>query len=165
MNPRPTSTPAVPRRDFLKSSATLAAGATIAASTPRFLSASEYKRSIGANDRIRIAQIGCGSRGKGAHLEKGILPHVKATNFEVVAIADPWKTSREGTNAVIKEAFGREAKAFVSYRDLLAMDGIDAVMIASPDHQHTTHLEAVITITVSKKLVSEVSPAVGKQVI
>jgi predicted dehydrogenase len=142
MNPSVTPKPALPRRDFLKSSATIATGAAIASATPRFLTAAERKRSIGANDRIRIAQIGCGSRGRGAHLEKGILPHVKETNFEVVAIADPWKKSREGTNGVIKEAFGREAKALVSYRDLLALDGIDAVMIASPDHQHTTHLEA-----------------------
>ncbi|MGH7947250.1 MAG: hypothetical protein ACREF9_19935, partial [Opitutaceae bacterium] len=63
-----------------------------------------------ANERIRIAQIGCGERGRGTHLEKGILPHVAATNFEVVAIADPWKKSRESTNDIIKEAFGREAK-------------------------------------------------------
>lgn len=159
MNKPATPTPALPRRDFLKSSATLAAGAAIASSTPTFLTAAERKRSIGANERIRIAQIGCGSRGRGAHLEKGILPHLKATNFEVVAIADPWKTSREGTNGQIKEAFGREAKAFVSYRDLLAMDGIDAVMIASPDHLHTTHLEAAAKagkhIYVEKPLATE----------
>ena len=156
----PVSTTAtLPRRHFLKSSATIAAGAAIATSTPRFLTAAERKRSVGANDRIRIAQIGCGSRGRGAHLEKGILPHKEATNFEVVAIADPWKLSREGTNGVIKEAFGREAKAFVSYRDLLAMEGIDAVMIASPDHLHTTHLEAVAKagkhIYVEKPLATE----------
>ena len=159
MNKPATPKPTIPRRDFLKSSATLAAGAAIASSTPTFLTAAERKRSIGANERIRIAQIGCGSRGRGAHLEKGILPHLKETNFEVVAIADPWKTSREGTNGKIKEAFGREAKAFVSYRDLLAMDGIDAVMIASPDHQHTTHLEAVAKagkhIYVEKPLATE----------
>jgi predicted dehydrogenase len=159
MNTPAPSKPALPRRDFLKSSATLAAGAAIASSTPTFLTAAERKRSIGANDRIRIAQIGCGSRGRGAHLEKGILPHLAATNFEVVAIADPWKKSREDTNAKIKEAFGREAKAFTSYRDLLAMDGIDAVMIASPDHQHTTHLEAAAKagkhIYVEKPLATE----------
>ncbi len=158
MNPSstPNDTPALPRRDFLKASAAVAAAATVWKNP---LTAAERARSIGANDRIRIAQIGVGSRGKGAHLEKGILPHVKETNFEVVAIADPWKKSREGTNAVIKEAFGREAKAFVSYKDLLAMEGIDAVMIASPDHQHTTHLEAVAKagkhIYVEKPLATE----------
>jgi predicted dehydrogenase len=156
-----TTKPALPRRDFLKASATLAAGAAL---TPRFLTAAERARSIGANDRIRIAQIGCGSRGRGAHLEKGILPHLKATNFEVVAIADPWKKSRDGTNEVIKEAFGRPAKEFTSYKDLLAMEGIDAVMIASPDFHHTTHLEAVAKarkhIYVEKPLATEMDKLV-----
>ena len=102
----------VARRAFLRSSARLAAGATvatIATTTPRFLSAAERTRSIGANSRIRIAQIGCGGRGRGAHLERGILPHLAATNFEVVAIADPWRNARDATNVVIKGAFGREA--------------------------------------------------------
>jgi predicted dehydrogenase len=158
MNPEPT-TPAFPRRNFLKTSAGLAAGAAFATSTPRFLTAAERNRSIGANSRIRIAQIGCGSRGRDAHLKSGILPHLAATNFEVVAIADPWSKAREEINAKIKEAFGREAKAFVSYKDLLAMDGIDAVMIASPDHQHTRHLEAAAKagkhIYVEKPLATE----------
>ena len=55
-----TSTPAVARRNFLKASTGLAAGAAITATTPRFLTAAERARSIGANSRIRIAQInGC----------------------------------------------------------------------------------------------------------
>ncbi|MCX6954793.1 MAG: Gfo/Idh/MocA family oxidoreductase [Verrucomicrobia bacterium] len=154
--PPPAPTPSVPRRDFLKTSATLAAGATLA---PRFLTAAERTRSIGANDRIRIAQIGCGSRGQGAHLEKGILPHKATQNFEVVAIADPWKRSRDSINGVITEAFGRPAKEYQSYKDLLAADGFDAVMIASPDFHHTTHLEAVAKarkhIYVEKPLATE----------
>ena len=132
------SHPNLPRREFLKTTAMLAAGATLA----RPLSAASYSRVVGANSRIRIAQIGCGSRGHLAHLERGILPHREATNFEVVAIADPWKKARESINGTITAAFGRPAKEFTSYRDLLAMEGIDAVMIASPDFHHTTHLEA-----------------------
>ena len=123
MKPTPAT---LPRRDFLKSSAKITAGAALIASTPRFLTAAERARSVGANDRIRIAQIGCGSRGRDAHLVNGILPHLAATNFEVVAIADVWKGAREKMNAVVQKNFGRPAKEFVSYRDLLAMDGIDA---------------------------------------
>jgi predicted dehydrogenase len=159
--PGENPTPTVPRRDFIKAGATLAVGAALA---PRFLTAAERARSIGANDRIRIAQIGVGDRGRGAHLEKGILPHVKETNFEVVAIADPWKRSREATNALITTAFGRPAKEFTSYKDLLAMEGIDAVMIASPDFHHTTHLEAAAKarkhIYVEKPLATEMDKLV-----
>ena len=82
--------------------------------------------SIGANDRIRIGMIGCGDRGRTAHMQ-GIYKHLAATNFEIVALADPWRIHREQANGMVKEWFGREAKLFTSYRDLLAMDGIDAV--------------------------------------
>jgi hypothetical protein len=63
------SAPALPRRDFLKNSTTLALGAALAASTTTVRTAAERKRSIGANDRIRIAQIGCGNRGRTAHMQ------------------------------------------------------------------------------------------------
>lgn len=157
--PSPADATPMPRRDFLKTSASLAATAALA----RPLTAAERTRSIGANSRIRIAQIGCGNRGRTAHMT-GIYKHVKETNFEIVALADPWSKSREMANAKVKEWFGREAKAFVSYRDLLAMDGIDAVMIASPDHLHTTHLEAAAKakkhIYVEKPLATEMDKLV-----
>jgi predicted dehydrogenase len=131
----------LPRRDFLKKSS-LAAGAALAASTPKFLSAAERARSIGANDRIRIAQIGCGSRGVTAHMD-GIYKHFGTANFEVVAVVDPWKVAREKAVDFAKKHQGdRQVKQFVSYRDALAMKDVDAVMVASPDHLHTLHLEA-----------------------
>jgi predicted dehydrogenase len=126
------------RRDFLKTSAGVAAAAYLG---PTLLTAAERKRSIGANDRLRIGIIGCGSRGRDAHM-KGIRAHLAATNFEIVALADPWRVAREQANALVKEWFGRDAKQCSSYRDVLAMKDVDAVMIASPDHQHTRHLEA-----------------------
>ncbi len=129
---------AIPRRSFLKTSAGIAAATAIGA---RPLTAAERSRSIGANSRIRIAQIGCGNRGRTAHME-GIHKHVDATNFEIVAVADTWSKAREEANGMVKKWFGRDAKQFASYQDLLAMDGIDAVMVASPDFHHTTHLEA-----------------------
>ncbi len=138
----PPDSPPHPPPPVIKPTAKVAGAAALATAWKNPLTAAERARSIGANERIRIAHIGCGSRGRGAHLENGILPHLKETNFEVVAIADPWKGARERMNGVVQKAFGRTAKEFVSYRDLLAMDGIDAVMIASPDFHHTTHLEA-----------------------
>jgi len=129
---------AMPRRSFLKTSATLAAASAVGA---RPLTAAERTRSIGANSRIRIAQIGCGSRGRTAHME-GIHKHLGSTNFDIVAVADTWSKAREEANGMVKKWFNHDAKQFVSYQDLLAMDGIDAVMVASPDFHHTTHLEA-----------------------
>jgi predicted dehydrogenase len=130
----------ITRRDFLKSSTALAVGATLASRAT--LTAAQRARSIGANDRIRIAQLGCGGRGRGAHMVAGIHPHDKAQNVEYVAVCDPWRIAREEAAALTKEWYGREAKQFARYRDLLAMKDLDAVMIASPDHAHTTHMEA-----------------------
>ncbi len=120
------------RRGFLK---TASVGAALS------LTAASYAKVVGANERIRLGQIGCGGRGYQAHMG-GIHPHDKAQNVEFVAVADPWKQRRERAAARIKEWYGRTAAQFVSYRDVLAMKDVDAVMIASMDHHHCTHLEA-----------------------
>ena len=123
----------VSRRQFLK---TASAGAAVAGMT-----AVSYARVKGANDRISIGIIGCGSRGYGAHMT-GIHPHDKAQNVEITAVCDVWRLRRERGAARAKEWYGREARQFVSYTDLLALKDVDAVTIASCDHQHTTHLAA-----------------------
>ncbi len=125
------------RREMLKTSA--AAAAALAA--PKSVDAATRRRAIGANDRIRIGVIGCGDRGRNAHM-KGLYKHVKETNFEIVALSDPWRVALENANGMVKEWFGRDAKQFVSYRDLLEMKDLDAVCIASCDLHHTAHLEA-----------------------
>lgn len=119
------------RRAFLKTASASAVA----------MSAASYARVPGANDRISIGIIGCGERGRGA-LMTGVRPHAERQNVEITAVCDPWRIAREKAVAMTRDWFGREARQFVSYRDLLALDDVDAVMIASCDHQHTTHLEA-----------------------
>ena len=121
------------RRNFLKTAAVGSAALT--------LSATSYSRVIGANDRISIGIIGCGGRGVGAHMA-GVNKHAKSQNIEITAVCDPWRIRQEAAAAKAKEWYGRDARKFSSYRDLLALKDIDAVMIASCDHQHTTHLKA-----------------------
>jgi predicted dehydrogenase len=121
------------RRTFLK--------AGVGTSAALAFSAASYGRIKGANERISIAQIGCGGRGVGAHMA-GIAPFAGEQNVEVTAVCDPWRLRREVASAKAKETYGRPARMFVSYRDVMALDDVDAVMIASPDHLHTTHLKA-----------------------
>jgi predicted dehydrogenase len=121
------------RRKFLR---TAAAGSAALA-----LSAASYSRVLGANDRISIGIIGCGGRGLGAHMP-GVHNHAQSENIEITAVCDPWRLRREEAAAKAKEWYGREARKFSSYRDLIALKDVDAVMIASCDHQHTTHLKA-----------------------
>lgn len=123
------------RRDFLKTASAGAAAAT--------LTAANYRRVQGANDRISIGVIGCGARGYRA-LMPAIAEHADETNVEITAVCDPWRLRREEAALACKERwFGREARPFVSYREVLELDDVDAVVITSCDHQHTTHLEAM----------------------
>jgi predicted dehydrogenase len=72
----------------------------------------------------------------------GVHKHSESQNIKITAVCDPWRVRREEAAAKVKEWYGLEARKFVSYHDLLALKDVDAVMIASCDHQHTTHLEA-----------------------
>jgi len=123
----------VNRRDFIK---TATVGVTAMSMTAR-----SYGRIMGANQRIRIAQVGCGGRGRLAHMT-GVHAHDKTENVEFVAVSDPWRLAREAAAAMCKEWYGADVKRFVSYRDVLALEDVDAVMIASPDHHHAMQLEA-----------------------
>jgi len=123
----------VSRRTFLK--------AGLGASAAAAFSAASYGRIRGANDRISIGMIGCGGQGLGTHMV-GVNNHAKEQNAEITAVCDPWRVRREMASAKTKEWYGRAARQFVSYRDVVALDDVDAVMIASPDHLHTTHLKA-----------------------
>ena len=121
------------RRRFMHATAT---GISLTA-----LSAASYARVLGANDRISIGIIGCGDRGINVHMNN-IHKYAASQNVEITAVADPWRPRREKAGALIKERYARQARQFVSYKDLLGLKDVDAVMIASCDHQHTTHLHA-----------------------
>lgn len=125
------------RRDFIK---TAAVGVTATAMTAR-----SYGRILGANERIRLAQIGCGGRGRKAHM-MGIHKHDKAENVEYVAVSDPWRLAREEAAEMCKQWYGTDVKQFVSYRDILELKDVDAVLIASPDHHHALQLEAAAKV-------------------
>ncbi len=97
------------------------------------------KNTLGANDRPGIGIIGCGDRTKGSLL-KDILEFQKETNVEVVAVCDTWKQMRSEAAQQVKTATGREPKQYTRYQDLLANRDVDAVVIATPEHQHCTQL-------------------------
>ncbi len=109
------------RRQFLK---TASLGSSALAMT-----AVSYGRVVGANDRIAIGVIGCGGRGRHAHMP-GVQKHSKSQNCEIIAVADPWRQRREEAAEQVRKWYGKPAQAFVSYRDILQQDKIDAVMIA-----------------------------------
>lgn len=106
------------RRDFLKTSAALAAGGI----WPQFA----YSQS--ANGKLRTAHIGVGGMG-GADL-RSVSSHQKV---EVAALCDV--DSNRLASAHKKHP---DAKTFDDYRELFAQmaGSIDAVVVSTPDHTH-----------------------------
>jgi predicted dehydrogenase len=121
----------VSRREFVTS--------TLAATT----TAASFARVLGSNERISIGIIGCGDRGRQSHI-KDILGFANETNVEIVAFCDPWRQMREQAAAQVKGASGRAPAEFVHFEDLLSHKSVDAVTIATPEHQHCTQLIAAV---------------------
>lgn len=117
------------RRTFLKG-----AGAAVVAGSATALSARAYARVLGANDRIRLAQLGCGQRSQG-HVHMAHLAS-QETPLEVVAVCDVWSLARERRAAQVRDLFGAAPQLFKYSEEMLARKDIDAVMIATGDHQH-----------------------------
>lgn len=117
----------VDRRQFLRGT-----GAFVG--TALAMSARSYGRVKGANDRIRIAQLGCGGRSEG-HVHMVHLASRK-TPVEVVAVCDLWSVARAARAAQVEKLFGTAPRTYQYSEKMLAEHDIDAVMIATGDHQH-----------------------------
>ena len=107
-----------------------AAGTMLAAS----MDARSYARVLGANDRIRLAQLGCGGRSRG-HVHMAQMAS-KQTPVETIAVCDIWSLAREKRAAQVKEAFNLDPKSYKYSEEMLANKDIDGVMIATGDFQH-----------------------------
>ncbi|MGA2740165.1 MAG: Gfo/Idh/MocA family oxidoreductase, partial [Bryobacteraceae bacterium] len=90
------------------------------------LTALSYARVLGANDRIQFGLIGCGERGL---YVASIFQ--KTTQVDVRAVCDVFG---DRTDQAVVQAAG--AQPFSDHRRLLELQGLDAVLIATPDHWH-----------------------------
>jgi len=113
----------------------------VAAALP--FTARSYDRIVGANDRIQIAELGCGHR---SHGHREMLKKSAATDakFDVRSVCDLWTTNRERAAAEVQRLFGAKPKMFKYSEELLADKDLDAVMIATGDHQHARILAEVV---------------------
>jgi len=114
------------RRTFMKR----AAGTMFAVG----MEAHSYARVLGANDRIRLAQLGCGGRSHG-HVHM-VQVASKQIPVETVAVCDIWSLARERRAAQVKAAFNLDPQSYKYSEELLARKDIDGVMIATGDFQH-----------------------------
>jgi predicted dehydrogenase len=123
------------RRTFLNRTAGAVAGSTLATT------ALSYTQVKGANDRISLAHIGVGNRGRQLDLMVSRLK--EKHNVEMTAVCDLWKNNRERAVAGNNRYYGRAPRSFQYQEDLLALKDVDAVVISTPEHSHSPVLKAV----------------------
>ncbi len=126
------------RRRFIQQTASAAAGATVLASTAR-----SYGRILGANDRIQIGQIGCSDRAFGLRKMLKATSEAFDSNFDLRSVCDIWSLNREKGAGHAEELFGRRPKTYKYSEDMLGDEELDAVMVATGDHQHARILDEV----------------------
>ena len=126
------------RREFLKGSVAAATGVF---GMPTLVSSTAVAKAPSSpNDKINIAQIGCGRIARSMDLP-GVLRHDLC---RVVATADvDIKRARDGKK-LIEDFYERQkgnrgyvdVKVYQDYREMLRDESIDAVVISTPDHWH-----------------------------
>lgn len=122
------------RRKFLGKSFLGAAGLVV---LPQLGIAKAVEKQTGANASVlRVGFIGLGRQAMG--ILGGFLP---LQGVEVVACCDVYGMKRERFLKRINDHYSKNSQsvkvdAYERYRDLLAREDIDAVVIATPDHWH-----------------------------
>jgi hypothetical protein len=91
-------------------------------------------RVLAANDRVRFGLIGCGGRGQAIFKAA-----IKAPNTEAVAVADIYTQRLEQAKRIAPGV-----KTYSDFRRLLDDKSIDAVLIATPQHQHALNFVPAI---------------------
>ena len=120
------------RRNILKGGATLA------------LSAAGYRRVLGANERVNLGFIGFGLIGK-----RHLLDFKDRADANVAAVAE---VHRGRLDEAVATAGGSPRK-FSDFRGLLDDNGIDAVVVSTPDHWHA--LMAIMACAAGKDVYVE----------
>src|SRR5262245_46752233 len=120
----------ISRRDFLKSSAAVAA--------PMIVPASVFgtQDKAAPSERLGIGHIGVGTMGYN-HV-KGLLGE---KNAQILAVCDVDKDRREFNQKAVEKGYSKDTTykgcaVYTDYHELLARKDIDAVVIAAPDHWH-----------------------------
>lgn len=137
----------ISRRVFLSSSVKTLIGVSLApAFIPSFALGAEGN--VSPSERITLACIGVGGQGKANMRAFLNLPDV-----QVVAVCDVDARHAEEAQGIVNEFYAQKRNVseykgcdvYHDFRDVLARDDIDAVMIATPDHWH-----AIISIEAAK---------------
>jgi hypothetical protein len=127
------------RRRFLKTTA-------VASATAAF-SARSWSQVAGANNTVRVAIAGLNGRGKELAIQFPQIPGV-----QVVALCDV-DTALLDREKAAAAARGQKPDLVVDYRDLLPRKDVDAIVIATPNHQHA--MQAIWAMQAGKDVYHE----------
>jgi len=108
-----------------------AVGATAGAASLIGVRPTPATAAVAANDKVRIALIGAGGRGKDLLAE-----FLKSPEFDFVAVADVDDRHAAEAAERIEKAGRTRPKTGRDYREVLDNKDVDAVIIATPDHWH-----------------------------
>src|SRR5215467_4326445 len=128
--------PEAPARDRMSRRHLLIAGAAALGST-----AISYARVVGSNDRISLAQVGIGNRGR--ELASVVSDMKDRHNVEMTAVCDLWTINRDRAAKSAASAYGRAPRSFQYIEELLKLKDVDAVIISTADFQHAPLLRLV----------------------
>lgn len=92
--------------------------------------AQSAKRTLGANDRINIGVIGCGSRA-GGHMRMLLNRKEQAGDVELTAVCDTYRPRLQSAAELTGAGFST-----MLHEELLARTDVDVVLIATPEHWH-----------------------------
>src|SRR6266702_7853655 len=117
----------VPRREFIKKSAAVAAAvaATPLLKTPIYGQNTAPSAGVtGANDRIAVGFIGVGAQGFNAHVRQ-IKSHATENNVALAAVCDVWTKRVDRA----KDFIGGKCSGYDHYPKLLEQEDINGVVI------------------------------------
>jgi predicted dehydrogenase len=170
------------RRGFLQRSLAAMAAAGLPGWYARDLLAAEEKaaaKKASANDRISMGVVGIGSpQSRSLQVVSASGPSVNAKQLTYVVGCDVDGRHRERATAEMRKRGFKDFEAkYEDYRELLNHKGVDAVLVATPDHWHAqvaidamkagkdVYCEKPLTLTVAEALAMlKVSRETGKVV-
>ncbi|MDR2232513.1 MAG: Gfo/Idh/MocA family oxidoreductase [Tannerella sp.] len=125
----------VSRRRFLKTAAVGTAGVFAA---PLIVPSSVFGAEAPSN-RINVGVIGCGRQGRGVMssiMRNADTRIIAVCDLDSIRLADAKTYTEQSTERFLNTPH-TGVKMYGDYRELLADKEIDAVLIATPDHQHS----------------------------
>jgi predicted dehydrogenase len=147
MSPKPAPKNTTTRRNFIKNSSLLAAGAAVAGNVAAGLSVARAAHAYGS-DTIKVGLVGCGGRGTGAADQA---MNTEGGGVKLVAVADAFENNLQravgqlsrGKPKQVEVPKDRQFVGFDAYKGVIESD-VDLVILATPPGFRPQHFEAAV---------------------